>query len=575
MEKSTEGAVTESSSFSQVLFNDIPHIYPPSTPVSCHYTLTAAFQPSTRDWVGIFKVGWSTTKDYHTFVWVEPPLDLVQEPVRKQVVFREYYLPKDDSEFYQFCYVDSSGQVKGASTPFCFKNTAEQSVDCSLENDLLVITTQEQVEQSAKEKMELTKELDHMREEMESIKCALKEKQQEVDSLKEQREQDKSELVKELTQMKEQNESLMSSLKEQQQETDRLQSLTHIQEKYDRALVKINMLKEERDDLKREIDIQSAVIAELKPKVREREQELLKLKDNIQLLQLDLRSSEKEKEKLSEEVDMLRSVTHNLDDLNRENQQLRRSLSEQETLQNIPDDDPAAHALLTQLQDARAQLAYEIQDSNNAKRRAEETERELRELKRQMENVTTLVDQTQRCCSKQEMQLTEANIVIAVKGEKIADMEILIEEKENMIMIEKQEKEELARENQTLRRDIEGLHREFADFQAVPPNSLPMRPPTPDASPAHTTSTTTQEQQQDALPDSLQCDNLYETIGCVADTEEEQSLVCRHCQEIFPGITQDELVQHEQSHRVCPFCTLICDNIEQSVFEDHVYSHEL
>lgn len=55
----------------------------------------------------------------------------------------------------------------------------------------------------------------------------------------------------------------------------------------------------------------------------------------------------------------------------------------------------------------------------------------------------------------------------------------------------------------------------------------------------------------------------------------QQSLVCRHCQESFPLITQQELEQHEQSHRVCPFCTMICDNMEQSVFEDHVYSHEV
>lgn len=55
----------------------------------------------------------------------------------------------------------------------------------------------------------------------------------------------------------------------------------------------------------------------------------------------------------------------------------------------------------------------------------------------------------------------------------------------------------------------------------------------------------------------------------------QQVLVCRHCQESFPGITQSELEQHEQSHRVCPFCTMICDGMEQSVFEDHVYGHEL
>lgn len=54
-----------------------------------------------------------------------------------------------------------------------------------------------------------------------------------------------------------------------------------------------------------------------------------------------------------------------------------------------------------------------------------------------------------------------------------------------------------------------------------------------------------------------------------------QALVCRHCQERFPLITQEELKQHEQSHRLCPICMMTCDGMEQPVFEDHVYSHEL
>lgn len=87
--------------FSQVVFIDIPHSYPPAAPLTCCYTVTAAFQPSNKDWVGIFRVrqqvlrplwradllsgersnhlplqvGWSKTRDYHTFVWVDSNQD--------------------------------------------------------------------------------------------------------------------------------------------------------------------------------------------------------------------------------------------------------------------------------------------------------------------------------------------------------------------------------------------------------------------------------------------------------------------------------------------------------------------
>lgn len=44
-----------------------------------------------------------------------------------------YYLPKDD-EYYQFCYVDQDGIVRGASVPFQFRVASE--------DDMLVVTTQ-------------------------------------------------------------------------------------------------------------------------------------------------------------------------------------------------------------------------------------------------------------------------------------------------------------------------------------------------------------------------------------------------------------------------------------------------
>lgn len=55
-EEETVPVVMETSSYSQVVFNDVPPSYPPNTPVSCWYTLTGALQPNPRDWIGVFKV---------------------------------------------------------------------------------------------------------------------------------------------------------------------------------------------------------------------------------------------------------------------------------------------------------------------------------------------------------------------------------------------------------------------------------------------------------------------------------------------------------------------------------------
>uniref|UniRef100_A0A4W5JRD1 SKICH domain-containing protein n=1 Tax=Hucho hucho TaxID=62062 RepID=A0A4W5JRD1_9TELE len=537
-----------STNLSQVVFQEIPNSYVPNVALTCCYTLTAAIQTNPRDWVGIFKVGWSTTKDYHTFVWVEPSLDLIGlEPVRKQVLFTAYYLPKDDAEFYQFCYVDNNGQVRGASTPFCFKTPGEQSTDCSIENDLLVIITQEKIEQREREKEELVMELGQLKEQNETLRSALKEQQQEIDHLKlsnkelyqadgnMEKQQENARKHEEMTQ----NTKLMDDSHRGQE------SLTTICEKYEQALIKIQQLKKEREELKGKVEVQSVEIAQLSPRLNESEQESHKLMDHIQLLQVDLQSSEKEKEKLS--------------DLKTENKALLRSLSEQEQqpLQMVDSDWKEQYqALFGQLEEARTQLHKELQASNNSRKRAEQAERELEEVKECMESTAMTSDQTKQKSSKLEMQLSELNKII--------------EEKENMAEIAKVEKEELSRENQDLKRDIERLRREFDDVQAAP---VSMQHPNPYGS--STDPTPTKEQQQDALADSLHFGNPYETPGTATNLEEELSLECRHCHESFPGITQDELALHEHSHRVCPFCTLICDGMEQALYEDHVYSHEV
>ncbi|XP_073346375.1 calcium-binding and coiled-coil domain-containing protein 2 isoform X2 [Pagrus major] len=604
MEGSTEAAATGSPTptFSQVVFIDIPHSYPPSTHITCCYTLNAALQPNPRDWVGIFKVGWSTTKDYHTFVWVEPCLDVVgQQSMTRQAVFKDYYLPKDEIEFYQFCYIDSTGQVRGASTPFCFRNPAEQSMESSQDDELLVITTQEQLEQSGRVKAELQKELEQKMDENETLKRALEREQQDAASLKgqiEENEKEKSELVKERDHIKEENENLKGTLQNQLKETDHLKEMltqmtkqmeernaaeqksaslsldvasrqneAQAKEKYDRAVAKINQLKEERDELRRKIDAQGDEMNMLNSKTREQDRELFKMKDSIQLLQVDLQSSEKEKERLFTDLQRLQSLTQDMDNMKRENQDLCRRLSQHDTVQTCQDDDlrGRCQTLARQLQEAQEKLAAEREESRNIRRRGDFLDKELQDIREQLEKQVLAHEEAQRMNSKKELMLREAH-------ESIADKCGLIEDNERMMTFLSEEKEELTRENQNLHNDIEELRRAYAELHAAPPADTTYCHAQPGTTSPAANISFTPEWQQPETPE--QPDDLYENIEGVEEPEEE-ALVCRHCQESFPLITRQELEQHEQSHRVCPFCTMICDNMEQSVFEDHVYGHEL
>ncbi|XP_040032838.2 calcium-binding and coiled-coil domain-containing protein 2 [Gasterosteus aculeatus] len=584
MEKPEEAA--EARTFPQVVFTDTPYSYPYSTTVTCRYTITSPVQPTPRDWVGIFKVGWNTIKDYHTFVWVEPCHDVVgRESTTRSVVFKEYYLPKNEHDFYQFCYVDGNGVVQGASTSFCFKTPAEEDPESDLQGDLLVITTQEQVDQGLLEKAELQKELDRIKEENETLKKVQQTEQQRVASLKRQNEQkarEMSELVKEMEEIKKRNDDLRSTVQQKEQENDGLkedlmkqaekqrleatvekitslslddlsgQNETHAREKYDQAVMKINQLKGERHQLKEQVEAQREEIVTLNSKQREQERELIKMKDTIQLLQVDLQSSEMDKGRLSVELQRSQSQTTVMDDMRREIQELSEKLARQTTPQNCSNDDLTArcHTLASQLKEAEGKLRAEREETRDIRVRSEHLILELQQLRDQMAQLASSGEKAERTSGKLELKLKEANGAIADARFAIAEKDCLIGEKEQKIALAGLKKEELSRENQMLRDDMERLRGAYAALQASAQTNAPHPQP--------------QQPQQPEHP--------YDSIETGA---EEESLICRHCRESFPYITEDELQQHEQSHRLCPFCTMICDSMEQSAYEDHVYSHGL
>lgn len=57
-----------------------------------------------------------------------------------------YYVPKSDGEFYQFCYVTHTGDIRGASTPFQFRSSTPTEelltvTEDDSNSDILVVTT--------------------------------------------------------------------------------------------------------------------------------------------------------------------------------------------------------------------------------------------------------------------------------------------------------------------------------------------------------------------------------------------------------------------------------------------------
>ncbi|XP_072268582.1 tax1-binding protein 1 isoform X2 [Pyxicephalus adspersus] len=157
----------QTSNFAHVIFQNVAKSYLPSAPLECHYTLTQYIHPHAKDWVGIFKVGWNTARDYYTFLWSPMPENYVPDSTHNCVLtFQGYYLPNDDGEFYQFCYVTHKGEIRGASTPFQFRTSSPVDELLTMEDeghsDMLVVTTKAgllelKIEKAMKEKEELQK----------------------------------------------------------------------------------------------------------------------------------------------------------------------------------------------------------------------------------------------------------------------------------------------------------------------------------------------------------------------------------------------------------------------------------
>ncbi|NXL66999.1 CACO2 protein, partial [Chordeiles acutipennis] len=289
-EPPTSAILLDNCHFSQVIFNNVEKFYVPGGDVTCYYTLTQNILPRGKDWVGIFRVGWKTTREYYTFMWAPLPSDVRSgTAVQQQIQFKAYYLPKDD-EYYQFCYVDQDGVVRGASVPFQFR--------AETEDDILVVTTQGEVEEIELQNKNLRKENEELK-----AKCA-----------------------------RLQQEAL--DLQEEVKKTQELQnSLESLRSNTEKLKLELNSLKKENKHLKELDDCREAELHQLQEQVQNGTSEKGRLEtrlktalEHLEQLKSQVLNYEKEVEKLSH---MDQDKTEQLESLKEENRQLLTTRTQQ------------------------------------------------------------------------------------------------------------------------------------------------------------------------------------------------------------------------------------------------------
>uniref|UniRef100_A0A8C7A1I6 Tax1 binding protein 1 n=1 Tax=Nothoprocta perdicaria TaxID=30464 RepID=A0A8C7A1I6_NOTPE len=304
----------QTSNFAHVIFQNVAKSYLPNAHLECHYTLTQYIHPHQKDWVGIFKVGWSTSRDYYTFVWSPMPENYVEgSTVNCVLIFQGYYLPNDDGEFYQFCYVTHKGEIRGASTPFQFRTSSPVEELLTMEDegnsDMLVVTTKAgllefKIEKIIKEKEELLK-----------VTGVL---EKETAQLRDQVER----LEKELNHEKQRCEQLHTEQKTNIQTSETLKTENDdLKKKHEEAASKVLQLEEDIMTVTQKAIAKETELDSLKDKMKkvtlEKEQlecVLKTEKDEKELYKIHLKNTEIENTKLVKEIQMLKNS-----DANKEN----------------------------------------------------------------------------------------------------------------------------------------------------------------------------------------------------------------------------------------------------------------
>ncbi|XP_014376718.1 tax1-binding protein 1 [Alligator sinensis] len=305
----------QTSNFAHVIFQNVAKSYLPNAHLECHYTLTQYIHPHQKDWVGIFKVGWSTARDYYTFLWSPMPENYVQgSTVNCVLTFQGYYLPNDDGEFYQFCYVTHKGEIRGASTPFQFRTSSPIEELLTMEDegnsDMLVVTTKAgllefKIEKTMKEKEELLK-----------ITASL---EKETTQLRDQVER----LEKELNHEKQRCDQLQTEQKGNIQTSETLKTENEeLKKKKDETTSKVLQLEEDlvsvtQKAIEKETELDSWK-DKLKKLVLEKEQlecQLKTEKDEKELYKMHLKNTEIENTKLVKEIQALKNLDANKENL--------------------------------------------------------------------------------------------------------------------------------------------------------------------------------------------------------------------------------------------------------------------
>ncbi|KAG7477391.1 hypothetical protein MATL_G00069020 [Megalops atlanticus] len=298
----------------KVEFRNVGRSYHPQSRVELHYSLSTQHSWASNDWIGLFKVGWSTLRDYHTFVWALVPGDYTEGTNTNCCVhFQACYLPRPSPVEYQFVYVTGKGDVCARSSQFtfCAPNPLDDLVTLEQEGDgaeegedlLLVVPRAELLQTRLEECLRERAELLQAREVVEREKKSEEEKRE---GARGEWDQVRGELEAEIAGLKE---KLRQSRENMEKMEEKLQSVQSTQEGVtaERDSLLAERVQSQQRIRELEDDIKALTQREL-----EKEAELEKMKERVKKMTMQRRDEEEERKSLQMESEVALSKLHSL-----------------------------------------------------------------------------------------------------------------------------------------------------------------------------------------------------------------------------------------------------------------------
>ncbi|XP_075898013.1 calcium-binding and coiled-coil domain-containing protein 1 [Nelusetta ayraudi] len=362
-----------------VEFRNVGCSYFPESRVDCHYTLSSQHSWASSDWIGLFKVGWSSARDYHTFVWALAPADYEEgTEVNCCVQFHASYLPKPGCQEYEFVYVDAKGEVCCCSSrfTFCFPKPLEELVTLEEEQqegeeevtDMLLVVPraellQSRLQECLRERAELLQLQEAATRLREKERVEFRRAREAWDRGCRELKSDISRLQEELRQSRERMEEMERMQKEEQAFGEQLS-----QEKGDLLVA----TEERRAQIKAlEEDIQTLIQRSV-----EQEAELEKMKERARKAGALRKEEEEERKNLQAKLGQTEAE---LRSLSKEFQGLRSSLAQRDTS-------------VLQLQSTISTLTQKLTTAHRKEAEGEATLKEMRSLRERLSNSERAVD---------------------------------------------------------------------------------------------------------------------------------------------------------------------------------------